>query len=123
MFDYPSSLFSTTNQFRLSDLITDVIIYVDGVPFTCHRLVLAAAPPYFRAIISYNFRESTAGNVRIQDMTPWTMKRILEFIRTGHTDATYDNSLEMFNASVTLSMEELINLLIKFLKLQMDICR
>ncbi|CAF3330845.1 unnamed protein product [Rotaria sp. Silwood1] len=40
--EYPSSLFSTINQFRLSDLFTDVTIYVDGVPFACHRLILAA---------------------------------------------------------------------------------
>ncbi|CAF3330830.1 unnamed protein product [Rotaria sp. Silwood1] len=119
--EYPSSLFSTINQFRLSDLFTDVTIYVDGVPFACHRLILAAASPYFRAMFSYNFRESTEGNVRIQDITPWTMKRILEFIYTGHTDITYDNLFEMFNASVMLSIKELTDLLIKFLYLQMDI--
>ncbi|CAF4452384.1 unnamed protein product [Rotaria socialis] len=119
--EYPSSLFSTINQFRLSDLFTDVTIYVDGVPFACHRLILAAASPYFRAMFSYNFRESTEGNVRIQDITPWTMKRILEFIYTGHTDITYDNLFEMFNASVMLSIKELTDLLIKFLYLQMNI--
>lgn len=119
--DYPSALFSTINQFRLSDLFTDVTIYVDGVPFACHRLILAAASPYFRAMFSYNFRESTEGNVRIQDITPWTMKRILEFIYTGHTDITYENLFEMFNASVMLSIKELTDLLIKFLYLQIDI--
>ncbi|CAF1438022.1 unnamed protein product [Adineta steineri] len=119
--DYPSSLFSTINQFRLSDLFTDVTIYVDGVPFACHRLILAAASPYFRAMFSYNFRESTEGNVRIQDITPWTMKRILEFIYTGHTDVNYENLFEMFNASVMLSIKELTDLLIKFLYLQIDI--
>ncbi len=119
--DYPSALFSTINQFRLSDLFTDVTIYVDGVPFACHRLILAAASPYFRAMFSYNFRESTEGNVRIQDITPWTMKRILEFIYTGHTDITYENLFEMFNASVMLSIKELTDLLIKFLYLQINI--
>ena len=119
--DHPSSLFSTINQFRLSDLFTDVTIYVDGVPFACHRLILAAASPYFRAMFSYNFRESTEGNVRIQDITPWTMKRILEFIYTGHTDITYDNLFEMFNASVMLSIKELTDLLVKLLHLQMDV--
>lgn len=119
--DYSTALFSTVNQFRLSDLFTDVTIYVDGVPFACHRLILAAASPYFRAMFSYNFRESTEGNVRIQDITPWTMKRILEFIYTGHTDVTYENLFEMFNASVMLSIKELTDLLIKFLYLQIDI--
>ena len=119
--EFPSALFSTINQFRLSDLFTDVTIYVDGVPFACHRLILAAASPYFRAMFSYNFRESTEGNVRIQDITPWTMKRILEFIYTGHTDITYENLFEMFNASVMLSIKELTDLLIKFLYLQIDI--
>ncbi|CAF0932801.1 unnamed protein product [Adineta ricciae] len=119
--DYPSALFSTINQFRQSDLFTDVMIYVDGVSFACHRLILAAASPYFRAMFSYNFRESTEGNVRIQDITPWTMKRILEFIYTGHTDITYENLFEMFNASVMLSIKELTDLLIKFLYLQIDI--
>lgn len=119
--DYSSTLFSTINQFRLSDLFTDVTIYVDGVSFACHRLILAAASPYFRAMFSYNFRESTEGNVRIQDITPWTMKRILEFIYTGHTDITQENLFEMLDASVMLSIKELTDLLIKFLDLQIDI--
>ena len=119
--DYPSSLFTTINQFRLSDLFTDVTIYVDGVSFPCHRLILAAASPYFRAMFSYNFRESTEGNVRIQDITPWTMKRILEFIYTGHTDISYENLFEMLDASVMLSIKELTDLLVKYLDLQIDI--
>ena len=72
-------------------------------------------------MFSYNFRESTEGNVRIQDITPWTMKRVLEFIYTGHTDIAYENLFEMFNASVMLAIKELTDLLITFLYLQIDI--
>ncbi|CAF1323889.1 unnamed protein product [Didymodactylos carnosus] len=119
--EYQAQLFQTINHFRLNEAFTDVNIYVDGVVFPSHRLILSAASPYFHAMFSYNFRESKEGNVRIQDITPWTMKRILDFIYNGRTDINQDNLFEMLNASIMLSIKELTDLLIKFLYLQINI--
>lgn len=81
--DYKSEMVQNFSKFRSESLFTDIFIYVDGVEFPCHKVVLCAASLYFKAMFSCDLTESRHGKVFIENISPWTMKRLLDFIYTG----------------------------------------
>jgi len=81
--NYKSEMIQNFHKFRSENLFTDIFIYVEGVVFPCHKVVLCAASCYFKAMFSCDLKESRLGKVFIENISPWTMKRILDFIYTG----------------------------------------
>lgn len=81
--EHKSDMVAHFNRFRNENQFTDVFIYVEGVEFPCHKVVLCAASCYFKAMFSCDLKESRQGKVFIENISPWTMKRILDFIYTG----------------------------------------
>ncbi len=81
--NYKSEMIQNFHRFRSENLFTDIFIYVEGVVFPCHKVVLCAASCYFKAMFSCDLKESRLGKVFIENISPWTMKRILDFIYTG----------------------------------------
>ena len=82
--DYKSEMVLNFHKFRNENLFTDIFIYVEGVEFPCHKVVLCAASCYFKAMFSCDLKESRLGKVFIENISPWTMKRLLDFIYTGN---------------------------------------
>ena len=95
------------NKFRSENLFTDIFIYVEGVEFACHKVVLCAASSYFKAMFSCDLKESRLGKVFIENISPWTMKRLLDFIYTGKIEITYENVIEIFNSAVMFQLSKL----------------
>ena len=81
--EHKSDMVQNFNRFRNEHLFTDIFIYVEGVEFPCHKVILCAASCYFKAMFSCDLKESRLGKVFIENISPWTMKRILDFIYTG----------------------------------------
>ena len=56
----------------------------DETELKCHRLILASASPVFKAMLySHNTTEKTEKIVRIEEMDPTTVKRMLVHMYTG----------------------------------------
>ena len=85
----PWSLFQTLNIMRKDDVMCDVTILVgsEKTPFKAHRLVLAAAFDYFKAIFSAEMKDSVA----LPCISPEDMTLLLEFAYKGETDIHQKN--------------------------------
>ncbi|CAF0939246.1 unnamed protein product [Brachionus calyciflorus] len=111
----------TLFRFKNENLFTDVFIYVDGVEFPCHKVILCASSVYFQAMFSCDLKESRHGKVYIENMSPWTMKRLLDFIYTGKIDISYENVIDIFNAAVLFQLYKLVDKCINYVKHNVDL--
>jgi hypothetical protein len=101
-------LLKNLHKFRNENLFTDICIYVEGVEFQCHKVILCAASSYFQAMFSCDLKESRMGKVYIENITPWTMKRLIDFIYTSKIDITDDNVIDIFNGACMFNLYDLI---------------
>jgi hypothetical protein len=111
------------NLFRFKNecLFTDIYIYVDGVEFPCHKVILCAASNYFKAMFSCDLKESRLGKVFIENISPWTMKRLLDYIYTGKIDINYDNVIDIFNAAVMFQLFKLVDKCTDYIQQHIDV--
>ena len=111
------------NLFRFKNecLFTDIYIYVDGVEFPCHKVILCAASNYFKAMFSCDLKESRLGKVFIENISPWTMKRLLDYIYTGKIEINYDNVIDIFNAAVMFQLFKLVDKCTDYIQQHIDI--
>ena len=101
-------------EFRENDKYTDVILECQGNNFKCHRLVLASASEFFDTMFSSEFREKTATNVLLGELSAETLDHILQFIYTGNMEICHANVTDVFRASEYLSLTELEELCVQF---------
>ncbi|RNA28161.1 Kelch 2 [Brachionus plicatilis] len=119
--DFQSEKCESLFKFRNENLFTDVFIYVEGVEFPCHKVILCASSQYFQAMFSCDLKESRHGKVFIENMSPWTMKRLLDFIYTAKIEISYENVIELFNAAVLFQLSKLVDKCISYVKQNVDL--
>ncbi|XP_061752876.1 actin-binding protein IPP isoform X1 [Nerophis ophidion] len=108
------------NKMRLSADFCDVRLRVGGRVFKVHRLVLAAASPYFSALFSLGMSEAAKEEVEILGVDGDTFEVLLGFVYTGAMDVTVDNVQELMLAADMLQLNEIVSICGDFLKGQMD---
>ena len=110
----------TLQTFRNEALFCDICIYIDGIEFPCHKVVLCAASSYFKAMFSCDLKESRLGKVYIENISPWTMKRLLDFIYTGCIEIACDNVIDVFNAAAMFQLGALADTCVAFVRQHVD---
>lgn len=108
-------------KFKNENLFTDISIYVEGVEFPCHKVILCAASSYFKAMFSCDLKESRLGKVYIENISPWTMKRLLDFIYTGKIEINYENVIDLFNAAVMFQLYKLAERCTDYIREHIDL--
>jgi hypothetical protein len=107
--------------FRNENLFTDISIYVEGVEFACHKVLLCAASTYFRAMFSCDLKESRLGKVYIENISPWTMKRLLDYIYTGNIEINLSNVIDLLNSALLFELNKLVDRCVEFVLENIDI--
>lgn len=69
-------------------MLTDVILEVGAELFYAHKVVLAAASPYFKAMFTGGLRECETSRVKLQGICQTAMARLLHFMYTGEIRVT-----------------------------------
>lgn len=80
---HAASLLEKMTAFRESRDLTDVRISAGGCSFEAHRLVLAAASPYFAAMFAGGMNETTLEEVKIEDVDGCAMETLLNYAYTA----------------------------------------
>ncbi|XP_006811508.1 kelch-like protein 24 [Saccoglossus kowalevskii] len=80
---YLEKLIDILFESRCETWSRDVILRNCGINMPCHRIVLAACSPYFRAMFSHKMRESTELVVPIHDVDSNSMQLIINYMYTG----------------------------------------
>lgn len=118
---YAPDLLKQLNNLRQEKVFTDATLCVQHEEIYCHRIILAASSPYFRAMFSHNLREGRDFRVSFQEVSPWTMKRIIDYVYTGNLEITTENAQELLSAGSLFEFPAIVAACCDFLKQQLHI--
>ena len=115
---HPTMDFDLMNSYRLSGVLSDVIIMVNGIEFPAHKLVLAVNSPYFRATFAGKFESQP---VHTLECDPNAFGAILNTFYTGiMMEITPDTAQDIFEAASMLNISSVMKSCSKILELNMD---
>ncbi|XP_035659338.1 kelch repeat and BTB domain-containing protein 12-like [Branchiostoma floridae] len=80
---YLKGFLGTVGDLQKAEVLQDVVLEVEGRRFPCHRLVLSAASPYFRAMFTSDMAESRQKTVLLQGLDANAFGEILSYIYSG----------------------------------------
>ncbi len=94
---------------REEDVLCDVQLDVEGRQISAHKVVLAAASPYFKAMFSGNFKETTLGVVHMKEVSFIGLTNVIECIYTTTIDTNMEKIEDIFPAAHLLQMNDIVD--------------
>ncbi|XP_022377119.1 kelch repeat and BTB domain-containing protein 12 [Enhydra lutris kenyoni] len=107
------------NMKELAEMI-DVVLIAEGEKFPCHRLVLAAFSPYFKAMFTCGLLECTQREVILYDITAESVSVILNYMYSAALEISNTNVQTVAMAAYFMQMEEIFNVCQKYMMDHMD---
>ncbi|XP_016071498.1 PREDICTED: kelch-like protein 38 [Miniopterus natalensis] len=117
--DFSSDLLRQLNGLRQNGILTDVIICVGAWEVPCHRNVLAASSPYFRAMFCSSFRESGEAKVQLRGIDSAALDQLILYVYTGQVRITAENALPLLEAASMLQYPKLFEACSSYLQSQL----
>lgn len=90
---------------RGHQMLTDVVLEVGNDLFHAHKVVLAAASPYFKAMFTGGLRESDMNRVKLQAVSATAMARLIRFMYTGTIRVTEHTVCQLLPAATMLQVK------------------
>ncbi|EJW78806.1 hypothetical protein WUBG_10284 [Wuchereria bancrofti] len=103
------------SHFRDEKFMCDIEIEVEGITFTAHRYVLAAAIPYFHSMFASEMIESRQSRIAIQDIPAVAFQQLLDFAYTSRVHINGDNVQQLLYAASILQMDTVCGACQRFL--------
>lgn len=91
--EYAVSLLEQLKFFYEQQLLTDIVLIVEGTEFPCHKMVLATCSSYFRAMFMSGLSESKQTHVHLRNVDAATLQIIITYAYTGNL-AISDSTVE-----------------------------
>lgn len=110
----------TQNQLRLDNHFCDVVLICKAASFPCHKITLASASPYFRAMFTHGMMETKKTEICINNIEPPILSTILDFIYTAEISVTEANVCDLMQASCMLALPHVTEACTTFLGHQLD---
>ena len=108
--------FKTILDFRREAIFCDVkICSDDNKEFNCHKLILASASPYFRAMFLADMKESHQPRVKIKSLDSTALEQLLEFCYTATITINSTNVQQLVIASGMLQFPKIQDSCIEYL--------
>lgn len=120
MFDYIKEAMKAMDMMRSHRMLTDVVLEVGTELFHAHRVVLAAASPYFKAMFTGGLRECEMNRVRLQGVSATAMSRLIQFMYTGRIRVTENTVCQLLPAATMFQVPNVIQACCDFLERQLD---
>ncbi|XP_078572542.1 kelch-like protein 20 isoform X2 [Branchiostoma floridae x Branchiostoma japonicum] len=102
---YLHGFLGTVGDLQKAGVLQDVVLEVEGRRFPCHRLVLSAASPYFRAMFTSDMAESRQKTVVLQDLDAGVFGEILSYIYSGTLHVSLDKVQPLYQAADLLQLD------------------
>lgn len=111
----------TLLQDGLCDLLdankfVDCVLKIRDKEFPCHRLVLAASSPYFKAMFLSDLEESKKREIVLKDIEPGIMGMILRYIYTSDINLTEQNVQDIFMAANMYQIPSIFSVCVSYLQ-------
>ena len=90
---YYEKLFERLNALRRQKTFCDVTVAVKGKEFKAHKVVLAAASPFFLSLWESHMLESNEQliEIKLEEATASVMEEVLQYIYTGNVSVTEES--------------------------------
>ncbi|XP_043285498.1 kelch-like ECH-associated protein 1B isoform X2 [Venturia canescens] len=105
---------------RSHHMLTDVILEVGSELFHAHKVILAAASPYFKAMFTGGLKECEMTRVKLQGVCPTAMARLMYFMYTGQIRVTEVTVCSLLPAATMFQVSNVIDACCTFLERQLD---
>ncbi|XP_066287650.1 kelch-like protein 12 [Branchiostoma lanceolatum] len=102
---YQHGFLGTVDVLQKAGVLQDVVLEVEGRRFPCHRLVLSAASPYFRAMFTSDMAESRQKTVVLQGLDAGMFGEILSYIYSGTLHVSLDKVQPLYQAADLLQLD------------------
>ncbi|XP_072010523.1 kelch-like protein 40 [Engystomops pustulosus] len=90
----------------------DCVLKIKGKDFPCHRLVLAACSPYFRAM----FLTDENKEIDLEDVDPDVMGKILHYVYTSEIEITEKNVQDIFSVANLFQIPSIFTVCVSYLQ-------
>ncbi|XP_022089771.1 kelch-like protein 24 [Acanthaster planci] len=117
----PGTVLASFNELRHGNDLIDVVLTVGEKEIPCHRVVLAASSPYFKAMFTRNVEERGQRKVTLQDVNPNMLQMIVDYIYTSQVRITTENVQELLSTSNFFLIKCLVYACSNFLIRQLDV--
>ena len=112
----PSNVLSLLNEMRLGGECNDTVLCVGTREYGCHRALLAAVSPYFRAMFTGDLRESFESRISLHDLCPRMVGLLIEFAYRSRILITGENAEELFITANFLQFEQVAKACAEYLQ-------
>ena len=102
-------------ELRYQRLLCDVHLVAENRTFPAHKVVLAAASPYFQAMFTGGFRENQMNEITLNDMSSRGLECALDAIYTGELPLSEENVRDVLPVASQLQLNEIVKRCAKFM--------
>lgn len=122
--EQPRMYQQTLLQDGLCDLLenekfVDCILKIKDKEFPCHRLVLAASSPFFKAMFLSELEESKKREIVLKDVEPSVMGMILRYLYTSDINLTEQNVQDIFMVANMYQIPSIFSVCVSYLQEKM----
>lgn len=103
------------------ELLTDVELLMQGERIVAHRVILAAASPFFHALFTSGMKESRAREIELHEVNVMALRELLQYMYLGEIQITGDNILAILHTANQLEMLEVVEICCKQLILELNV--
>nr|XP_011431859.2 kelch-like ECH-associated protein 1 [Crassostrea gigas]XP_011431860.2 kelch-like ECH-associated protein 1 [Crassostrea gigas]XP_011431861.2 kelch-like ECH-associated protein 1 [Crassostrea gigas]XP_011431862.2 kelch-like ECH-associated protein 1 [Crassostrea gigas]XP_011431863.2 kelch-like ECH-associated protein 1 [Crassostrea gigas]XP_011431865.2 kelch-like ECH-associated protein 1 [Crassostrea gigas]XP_034312562.1 kelch-like ECH-associated protein 1 [Crassostrea gigas]XP_034312563.1 kel len=117
---HPKEALEVMSTLRRLTKLCDVTLLVGEEKFLAHKIVLAAASPYFRAMFTGGMREEEMTTIPLHGITPCTLATLIEFAYTAEVRVSEMNVCYLLPAATMFQMNHVVEACSVFLEQQLD---
>nr|XP_057922302.1 kelch-like protein 40a [Doryrhamphus excisus] len=99
-----------------NDKFVDCVLKIQEREFPCHRLVLAASSPFFKAMFLSDLEESKKRVIDLKDVEPGTMGMILRYLYTSDINLTEQNVQDIFMVANMYQIPSIFSVCVSYLQ-------
>ncbi|GFN95204.1 kelch-like ech-associated protein 1 isoform x1, partial [Plakobranchus ocellatus] len=117
---HPREALEVMSVLRRSRKLCDVTLVAGDQQIQAHKIVLAAASPYFRAMFTSGMREEEMSVIPLHGISPCTLAQLVEFAYTAEVSIKETNVCYLLPAATMFQMNHVVEACTVFLEHQLD---
>ncbi|KAM4551037.1 kelch-like protein 40a [Odontesthes bonariensis] len=99
-----------------NDKFVDCVLKIQDKEFPCHRLVLAASSPFFKAMFLSDLEESKKREIVLKDVDASVMGMILRYLYTSDINLTEQNVQDIFMIANMYQIPSIFSVCVTYLQ-------
>ncbi|XP_029445651.1 kelch repeat and BTB domain-containing protein 2 isoform X1 [Rhinatrema bivittatum] len=106
--EYAVSLLEQLKLFYEQQLLTDIVLIVEGTEFPCHKMVLATCSSYFRAMFMSGLSESKQSHVHLRNVDAASLQMIITYAYTGNLAIKESTVEQLYETACFLQVDDVL---------------